>query len=198
MKSSYIRSFRKFFQSLPVYSKAADPAINFLVNGLLEQVQLHKGEHLTRLQGGGKDFYFLVDGYLKEMYKNLYTSEDELFNIIPPLSFFVNEDTLFDQKRPSHYFVAYTKITYLVLPFAVYEEALHKYPVMAKLYLSGTAEIQKSRRSRLLMLRMTSTVDKINWVLQERPDIFQKMDKSTLAQYIGVSRASLYRALEKS
>jgi len=81
---------------------------------------------------------------------------------------------------------------------AKFQELKEKYPAIIKLYLNGTAEIQKNRRSRLLMLRMSNTADKIEWVRSERGDLFEKMDKVTLAQYIGVSRASLYRALEKT
>ncbi|MEK9997062.1 MAG: hypothetical protein VW851_00290, partial [Cryomorphaceae bacterium] len=61
-----------------------------------------------------------------------------------------------------------------------------------------TAEIQKNRRARLIMLRMRRTIDRVEWVKTNRPDLYKHMDRVTLAQYIGVSRAGLYRAFEKS
>ena len=73
-----------------------------------------------------------------------------------------------------------------------------EYPVeMNLIYLSGTAEIQKIRRERLNMLRMNKTPDRIEWVQQRQRELYHIMDRITLAQYIGVSRASLYRAFEK-
>jgi DNA-binding phage protein len=44
---------------------------------------------------------------------------------------------------------------------------------------------------------MPNTIDRIEWVQSQRGDLYNKMDKVTLAQYIGVSRASLYRAFDK-
>jgi CRP-like cAMP-binding protein len=133
------------------------------------------------------------------MYRSPYAKEDSLFNMIPPSSIFVNEDTLFANQRPQHYFTAYTSVEILRLREADYLRLLQEYPVVMNLiYLSGTAEIQKSRRERLNMLRMNKTPDRIEWVQQQRRELYHIMDRITLAQYIGVSRASLYRAFEKN
>ena len=42
------------------------------------------------------------------------------------------------------------------------------------------------------MLRMRKTSDRVGGIKEYRPDLFHVMDKVTLAQYIGVSRAGLY------
>ena len=48
------------------------------------------------------------------------------------------------------------------------------------------------------MLRMSNTQDRIDWVKEQRGDLYKIMDRVTLAQYIRVSRASLYRAFDKT
>ena len=100
----------------------------------------------------------------------------------------------------SEYFdVAYTSVEILRLKEAEYQKLLQQYPILINLlYISGTAEIQRGRRERLNMLRMNKTPDRIVWVQQHRRELYQIMDRMTLAQYIGVSRASLYRAFEKN
>ena len=199
MNSVEKAAMREYFKSLPVYSEYFDEAIEALIASMDSGISAEKGRVLVELGATNKDFWFLKDGFLKEMYRSPYANEDSLFNMIPPSSIFVNEDTLFANQRPQHYFTAYTSVEILRLKEADYLLLLQKYPtIMNLIYLSGTAEIQKSRRERLNMLRMNKTPDRIEWVQQQRRELYHVMDRITLAQYIGVSRASLYRAFEKN
>ncbi len=199
MNSGEKAAMREYFKSLPVYSEYFDEAIEALIASMDYGISAEKGRVLVELGATNKDFWFLKDGFLKEMYRSPYANEDSLFNMIPPSSIFVNEDTLFANQRPQHYFTAYTSVEILRLKEADYLLLLQKYPtIMNLIYLSGTAEIQKSRRERLNMLRMNKTPDRIEWVQQQRRELYHVMDRITLAQYIGVSRASLYRAFEKN
>ena len=186
-----------FFRGLPAYTTDMEDAVKAMIENFAPPVIKKKGAILTELAPPNKDFWFLYDGFLKEIYKNPFMNEDALFNFIPPASIFVNEDSLFYNKRPQHYYKAYTNVTIASLSNEKFQELKNKYPAIIKLYLSGTAEIQKNRRSRLLMLRMSNTQDKIDWVRDQRGDLYKIMDRVTLAQYIGVSRASLYRAFDK-
>jgi len=187
-----------FFKDLPVYTTDMEETVTAIIDAFDKPITKKKGSIITELAPPNKDFWFLCDGYLKEIYKNQFLNDDFLFNYIPSGSIFVNEDSLFYNKRPQHYYRADTDVTIASLSNAKFQELKEAYPAIIKLYLSGTAEIQKNRRSRLLMLRMSNTADRIQWVRSERRDLYEKMDKVTLAQYIGVSRASLYRALEKT
>ena len=199
MNSGEKAAMREYFKSLPVYSEYFDEAIEALIASMDSGISAEKGRVLVELGATNKDFWFLKDGFLKEMYRSPYANEDSLFNMIPPSSIFVNEDTLFANQRPQHYFTAYTSVEILRLKEADYLLLLQKYPtIMNLIYLSGTAEIQKSRRERLNMLRMNKTPDRIEWVQEQRRELYHVMDRITLAQYIGVSRASLYRAFEKN
>jgi CRP-like cAMP-binding protein len=175
-----------------------DETVKAIIDAFDPPVVKKKGSIISELAPPNKDFWFLCDGYLKEIYKNQYLNEDALFNFIPPGSIFVNEDSLFYNKRPQHYYKAYTEVTIASFSNEKFQELKKKYPAIIKLYLSGTAEIQRNRRSRLLMLRMSNTQEKINWVRSQRDDLYKTMDRVTLAQYIGVSRASLYRAFDKT
>lgn len=198
MNSGEKAAMRYYFESLPVYSEIFDEAIDAVISAMDSTIRAEKGRVLNELGAKNRDFWFLKDGYLKEMYRSPYAKEDGLFNMIPPSSIFVNEDTLFANQRPLHYFTAYTSVEILRLSEENYSRLLQEYPIINLLYISGTAEIQKSRRARLNMLRMNKTPDRIEWVRQQRRELFQIMDRITLAQYIGVSRASLYRAFEKN
>ena len=191
-------AMRNYFESLPVYSEFFDEAIDAVISAMDSTIRAEKGRVLNELGAKNRDFWFLKDGYLKEMYRSPYAKEDGLFNMIPPSSIFVNEDTLFANQRPLHYFTAYTSVEILRLSEENYSRLLREYPIINLLYISGTAEIQKSRRERLNMLRMNKTPDRIEWVQQQRRELYHVMDRITLAQYIGVSRASLYRAFEKN
>lgn len=180
-----------------MYTPAFEGAVDAICDQFTSEIYVKKGDYVKELAVPNNDFFFLSKGYLKEMYKNLYTGEDELFNFTPPSSVFVNEDTLYFNKRPTHFYLAYTDITFLRLSYGKYVELLKEFPEIHILYISGTADIQKNRRNRLAMLRMNSTIEKIKWVKEVRPDIYFEMDRTTLAQFIGVSRASLYRAFDK-
>lgn len=188
----------RFFRSLPAYTTDMEETVKAIIDAFDPPVVKKKGSIISELAPPNKDFWFLCDGYLKEIYKNQYLNEDALFNFIPPGSIFVNEDSLFYNKRPQHYYKAYTEVTIASFSNEKFQELKKKYPAIIKLYLSGTAEIQRNRRSRLLMLRMSNTQEKINWVRSQRDDLYKTMDRVTLAQYIGVSRASLYRAFDKT
>jgi CRP-like cAMP-binding protein len=187
-----------FFRGLPAYTTDMEDAVKAIIENFDRPVIKKKGAILTELAPPNKDFWFLCDGFLKEIYKNPFMNEDALFNFIPPASIFVNEDSLFYNKRPQHYYKAYTDVTIASLSNEKFQVLKNKHSAIIKLYLSGTAEIQKNRRSRLLMLRMSNTQDKIDWVRDQRGDLYKIMDRVTLAQYIGVSRASLYRAFDKT
>lgn len=187
-----------FFRSLPAYTTDMEETALIVVKSFNAPVLKKKGSIITELAPPNKDFWFLASGFLKEIYKNPFQNEDALFNFIPPSSVFVNEDSLFYNKRPQHYYKAYTDVVIASLSHDKFQELKNKYPAIIKLYLSGTAEIQKNRRSRLIMLRMSNTQDRIDWVREQREDLYKIMDRVTLAQYIGVSRASLYRAFDKT
>lgn len=186
-----------FFRGLPAYTSDMEETVQSIVQSFDTPITKPKGSIITELSPPNKDFWFLCEGYLKEIYKNPFHNQDSLFNFIPPFSIFVNEDSLFYNKRPQHYYKAYTDVRIASLSNERFQELKKKFPAIIKLYLSGTAEIQKNRRSRLLMLRMPNTIDRIEWVQSQRGDLYNKMDRVTLAQYIGVSRASLYRAFDK-
>ena len=187
-----------FFRGLPAYTTDMEDTVKAIIHSFDPPVIKKKGAIITELAPPNKDFWFLCDGFLKEIYKNPFMNEDALFNFIPPASIFVNEDSLFYNKRPQHYYKAYSDVTIASLSNEKFQELKSKYPAIIRLYLSGTAEIQKNRRSRLLMLRMSNTQDRIDWVRDQRRDLYKIMDRVTLAQYIGVSRASLYRAFDKT
>ena len=153
-----------FFRGLPAYTTDMEDTVKAIIENFDPPVIKKKGAILTELAPPNKDFWFLCDGFLKEIYKNPFMNEDALFNFIPPASIFVNEDSLFYNKRPQHYYKAYTDVTIASLSNEKFQELKKKYPAIIKLYLSGTAEIQKNRRSRLLMLSMSNTQDKIDWV----------------------------------
>lgn len=187
-----------FFRGLPAYTTDMEETVRAIIENFNPPVLKKKGCIITELAPPNKDFWFLCDGFLKEIYKNPFQNEDALFNFIPPSSVFVNEDSLFYNKRPQHYYKAYTDVVIASLSHEKFQELKNTYPAIIKLYLSGTAEIQKNRRSRLIMLRMSNTQDRIDWVREQRGDLYKIMDRVTLAQYIGVSRASLYRAFDKT
>jgi len=191
-------ALRAYFKSLPVYTPAFDETIEAVISRVDKKIEYKRGEHIAELSPDNKDFWFLTSGFLKEMYRNPYSQGDTLFNLIPPQSIFVNEDTLFLGKHPQHYFTAYTDVNILRFSQRSFEEIFREYPLVQLLYVSGTAEIQKNRRMRLTMLRMPKTIDRVDWVKTNRPDLYRFMDRITLAQYIGVSRASLYRAFDKT
>ena len=191
-------ALRSYFKALPVYTPAFDETIDAIVNDIGGAREVKKGQIVKELSPENKDFWFLKEGFLKEMYRNTYVKEDSLFNLIPPDSIFVNEDTVLLNKRPQHYFVAYTDARILQFKLESYERISKQYPLVQLLYIAGTAEIQKNRRARLTMLRMSKTLDRVKWVREFRPELYRYMDRITLAQYIGVSRASLYRAFEKT
>ena len=197
MKSNQ-EAVRAYFEALPVYTPAFKSTVDSVVAALGKSVKKKKGQVVEELPLGNKDFWFLKSGFLKEMHKNPIEKEEFLFNLIPPLSFFVNEDTLFNDQCPQHYFKTYGDVEFICFKYDDFERINSKHPHLQLLYLSGTAEIQKNRRARLIMLRMRRTIDRVEWVKTNRPDLYKHMDRITLAQYIGVSRAGLYRAFEKS
>ena len=196
MKSNQ-EAMRAYFEALPVYTPAFKSTVDSVV-AALGSVKKKKGQVVEELTLHNKDFWFLKSGFLKEMYKNPIEKEDSLFSLIPPLSIFVNEDTLFNDQHPQHYYTTYSDVEFIRFKYEDFERINAKHPLLQLLYLSGTAEIQKNRRARLIMLRMRRTIDRVEWVKTNRPDLYKHMDRVTLAQYIGVSRAGLYRAFEKS
>ena len=95
MNSGEKAAMREYFKSLPVYSEFFDEAIDAIIASMDSGISAEKGRVLAELGAMNKDFWFLKNGFLKEMYRSPYAKEDSLFNMIPPSSIFVNEDTLF-------------------------------------------------------------------------------------------------------
>ena len=95
-----------FFRGLPAYTTDMEETVRAIIENFNPPVFKKKGSIITELAPPNKDFWFLCDGFLKEIYKNPFQNEDALFNFIPPSSVFVNEDSLFYNKRPQHYYKA--------------------------------------------------------------------------------------------
>ena len=191
-------AMRAYFEQLPVYTPVFRSTVDRVLQAVDESIVKKKGQVVEELTLHNKDFWYLKSGFLKEMYKSPMKKRDTLFNLIPPQSIFVNEDALFNTAYSLHYYLTYSEVEFIRFKYEDFEQIKKEYPLLQLLYLSGMAEIQKNRRSRLLMLRMRNTLDRVEWVKQERPELYKSMDRVTLAQYIGVSRAGLYRAFEKS
>ncbi len=92
-----------------------------VVAALGESVKKKKGQVVEELTLHNKDFWFLKSGFLKEMYKNPIEKEDSLFSLIPPLSIFVNEDTLFSDQHPQHYYTTYSDVEFIRFKYEDFE-----------------------------------------------------------------------------
>ena len=58
---------RNYFESLPVYSEYFDEAIDAIIAAMDSGIHAEKGRVLHELGATNKDFWFLKDGFLKEI-----------------------------------------------------------------------------------------------------------------------------------
>ena len=70
-------------------------------------------------------FWFLKQGYLKEMYKNPFDKEDSLFSLIPPKSILLTR-SLFNDQHPKHYFIAYGDVEFVGFGLAITKPSIGK------------------------------------------------------------------------
>jgi len=72
MNSGEKVAMRNYFESLPVYSEYFDEAIDAIIAAMDSGIRAEKGRVLLELGATNKDFWFLKDGFLKEMYQSLF------------------------------------------------------------------------------------------------------------------------------
>ena len=124
MNSGEKAAMRTYFESLPVYSAYFDEAIDAIIAAMDSGIRAEKGRVLVELGATNKDFWFLKDGFLKEMYRSPYAKEDTLFNMIPPSSIFRERGYPVRQTEDHNIiYVAYTSVEILRLKEAGVSEA---------------------------------------------------------------------------
>ena len=59
-----------FFRRLPTYTTDMEETVKAIINSFTSPIVKKKGAIITELAPPNKDFWFLCDGFLKEIYKN--------------------------------------------------------------------------------------------------------------------------------
>lgn len=150
-----------------------------------------KGSLLLREGEVAKDAYFVLKGCVRSYY--LRDGEDFTTAFYTENESCASLHSYTHQVPAKHYMECIEDCELLVLNYEKEKEIIERYPAFESLCRAGLeADFGKSQEQQALFLS-SSPEDRYLNLLQERPDLFQRIPQYQLASYLGVKPESLSR-----
>lgn len=170
-------------------------AIEEFFNLFSSPIHISRGDSIISLEDASTHLYFLADGIVAEIGRN--TNGQVLIpNAYSKGSFIFNYHWFADRTPSITTYKSLTKATYLrlnqhdlfrLLETAEFEEIFF---VIQQIILNQT-------RSHFIRLLHLKPKEYFEWMLKNQPWLISNFSRNHLAAYMGVSRATLFRILEK-
>lgn len=156
---------------------------------------IQTGESLWDLNSATGDLHFILDGTFTEYLKR--GTKSFILRFYRPGKFAFSEDLLLYSKNSDTYSKALSEARVASLPSVHFQNVLRQGGVGAKLMeVLINLSMTEYRNSTYQMLQ-TSGTKRIHAALEQFPDLLHLIPRRELADYLGISRASLFRSLKE-
>jgi CRP-like cAMP-binding protein len=156
---------------------------------------IRTGESLWDLNSATGDLHFILDGTFTEYLKR--GTKSFILRFYRRGKFAFSEDLLLYSKNSDTYSKALSEARVASLPSVHFQNALRQGGVGVKLMeVLINLSMTEYRNSTYHMLQ-TSGTNRIHAALEQFPDLLHLIPRRELADYLGISRASLFRSLKE-
>jgi len=153
------------------------------------------GESLWDLDSDIGDLHFILEGTFAEYLKR--GTHSFILRFYRPGKFAFSEDSLLYSNRSDTYSKALSKAKVAYLPSIRFQNALRQGGLGVKLMeVLINLSMTEYRNTTYEMLQSSGT-NRIHAALEQFPDLLHLIPRRELADYLGISRASLFRSLKE-
>ena len=153
------------------------------------------GHILWDLSSNSGDLNFILEGTFAEYLQR--GSHSFILRFHRPSKFAFSEDLLLYSKRSDTYSKALSHAKVASLPSVHFQNALRQGGLGAKLVEALINLSMTEYRNTTYEMLQTSGTNRIHAALEQFPDLLHLIPRSELADYFGISRASLFRSLKE-
>lgn len=174
---------------LSTYGKLSESSIDILIEHKIIK-QFNKNDILLKEGQYAKECYFVLKGCLRSYYLQDANEKTTAFFIekdpITPVSYTTN--------KPSKYFISCLEDSIVTVGNKeITKNLLGKYPEINQLFININEEQLASSRESLDSYINLSPENRFKKIVDERPDLIQRVPQYHLASYLGIKPQSLSR-----
>lgn len=153
------------------------------------------GDILWSMDTSSGMLHFVVDGAFAEYLQT--NGQKQILRLYRKGKFAFSEDLLLYSKSPESFATCVVKGKVASVPKRVLVNVLDEYGLATSLLEALLSIALLEYRNSTYELLQTTGVNRINAALEQFPDLLTMIPRSELADYLGISRASLFRSLKK-
>ena len=169
-------------------------ALNELSNKFILR-NVPNGHTLWDLSSNSGDLHFILEGTFAEYLQR--GSHSFILRFHRPGKFAYSEDLLLYSKRSDTFSKALSHAKVASLPSVHFQNALRQGGLGAKLMEVLINLSMTEYRNTTYEMLQTSGTNRIHAALEQFPDLLHLIPRRELADYLGISRASLFRSLKE-
>jgi CRP-like cAMP-binding protein len=154
--------------------------------------RLRKNENLI-LSGDIVNHTFWVENGLLFSIYNDETGKEHIVQFAIEKCWITDQEAFYNQSIGSLMITAYEESSLLSLSFDAREKLCSEFPVMERFFRKKGNDSFVKQQRRLLTYLTSDAKQRFELLLQEYPGLVQRVPKSVLASYLGVSRETLSR-----
>jgi CRP-like cAMP-binding protein len=162
------------------------------IDTLFQREELSKGHFLFR-QGDSCRHVFFIEKGLVRIYRNSDMGKEVTAFFMPENTFVTAIDSFYEHK-PTHYnFVLLEDSIVYSISYSNWEEMLAKSHAMAKFLFRTMYELARRCTELLANVKFRTAEERYKMLLQDYPFIFQRVQLSYIASYLGITPETLSR-----
>lgn len=171
------------------YGKLSDSSIEILIKNKIIK-QFNKNDILLKEGQHAKECFFVLKGCLRSYY--LIDNDEKT------TAFFIEKEAItpvsYTTNKPSKYFISCLENSIVTVGNKTLTKSLlSKYPEINQLFININEEQLASSRESLDSYINLSPEDRFKKLVEERPDLVQRVPQYHLASYLGIKPQSLSR-----
>ncbi len=155
----------------------------------------HQDEFLWELSSSNAQLHFILSGAFGEYL--VQGKHPQLIRFYRKEKFAFSEDMILYSARPATYSKCLVEGRVASIPVNVLMSYVQNSRVGSKLLTGLIALSMTEYRNTTYEMLQTSGTDRINAALEQFPDLLNIIPRKELADYLGISRASLFRSLKQ-
>lgn len=169
--------------------------VNFLLGHVEGPLTIGKGSELVVTSDASTHVYFLLEGAVAEL------GRDEHGGLLIPIAFgpgqwFMNLQRWTSGKTADAPYVCLSAVKLLRIDQTIWEQ-LGQEPGYDELHFIVQQRMLDHVRAHFRRLLHESPLDHYRWILKEAPALVKGFTRDQMAAYLGVSRATFFRLLQK-
>jgi CRP-like cAMP-binding protein len=192
------KDYDLILEGLSLHIKIVHPEEHLALKSLARRftIRTYKvGDKLWELDTTSGQLFFILSGAFAEYLME--GMDPHLFRFYLKNGFAYSEDLILYSTRPATYAHCLTDARVATIPAGILADYLMNEALGGKLLMSLIELSMTEYRNTTYKMLQTSGIHRINAAIEQFPDVLDLIPRKELADYLGISRASLFRSLKQ-